>query len=188
MASNIQMSRGLRLMLAGLALSTTGCKSKDSGDDGSTSGTTLNGGGTGTQECGGTPPVITQVQCSSNGLVEYEPGSSYPTLLFNIFLEDEDADLSSVEVQLYYDDVVDGVVSTQDPEYPSNVELIDQEPCNRPSLTFNLTTFVSGVNPRFNVNYEWGVVVRDAGDVASEMYILECITPFENGDPGNGEG
>jgi|GEM_PF-3044120 len=176
------------LLMAGILAATIGCgKDKDSGDN-TGGGTELTGGGEGTPECGGVAPVITDIQCSNNGLAEYEPGSELPTLLFSIFLEDEDADLSQVEVQLYYDDVIDGVVSTQEPSYPASIETIDAEPCGRPSLTYNLVAFVSGVNPRFNQNYEWGVVVRDAGDVASEQYILECITPFENGDPGNGEG
>ena len=189
MSSIPSMPRMPALILAGGLAITTGCSGKgDSGDDGSTGGTTLTGGGEGTPECGGVAPTITEVQCAADGLKEYEPGSALPTLLFNIFIEDEDADLSSVNVQLYYDDVIDGVVSTQDPEFPASVETIDAEPCGRSSLTYNLSAFVSGVNPRFNINYEWGVVVRDAGDVASEMFILECITPFENGDAGNGEG
>jgi hypothetical protein len=189
MASNHLIPRSTSLLLVAALVATIGCKGKgDSADEGDDGGTTLAGGGQGVPECGGAAPVISEVQCSADGMKEYEPGSSLPTLLFEMFVEDEDADLSAVGVQLYYDDVIDGVVSTQDPDYPLSRETIDADPCNRSSLTFRLNAFVSGVNPRFNTNYEWGIVIRDAGDVASEMYILECITPFENGDAGNGEG
>jgi hypothetical protein len=52
----------------------------------------------------------------------------------------------------------------------------------------NLTVFVSGADPRFNLPYEWSVVVRDANDTAAEPYIIECMSPQANGEAGNGEG
>jgi hypothetical protein len=175
-------------VLAVLGALTTGCggDKTDSSDDGG--GTELPGGSDGTAECGGTPPVITEVQCSADGLKEFEQGSELPTLLLSIFVADEDADLNAMEVSIYLDDEVDGTVSTQDPEYAPIVVSLSQETCNEPDATVNISTFINGVSPRFNQTYEWGVVVRDANDDASAIYIFECITPFENGDAGTGEG
>ncbi len=175
-------------MLAVLGTLATGCGGDKSDSSAEGGGTELPGGGDGTAECGGAAPIITDVQCSADGLKEFEQGSELPTLLMSMFIEDEDADLNVMEVTVYFDDVVDGTVSTQDPEYPPIVVSLSQETCNEPEATVNITTFINGVSPRFNQAYEWGMVVRDANDDASAVYIFECITPFENGDPGNGEG
>ena len=56
------------------------------------------------------------------------------------------------------------------------------------AATVNIDVFINGVSPRYNQPYEWGVLVRDANNDASELYVFECITPFENGDAGTGEG
>lgn len=174
------------LLAAGLLVGCGGDKG-DSADE--ELGEEIPGGGdTDTPECGGAAPVVTEIQCSADGVKEYEPGSSLPTLLFKVFVEDEDADLESMELSLYYDDTIDGAVSTQEAPYPPSIITIDDTSCVNPSATVNLSVFVSGVDPRFNRNYEWSVVVRDANDVASEPFVFECITPFENGDEGNGEG
>ena len=183
------MTRSTIAALAVLASVTTAC-GKDKGDSGDDSTGEVLPGGTDTDEltCGGTPPVITSVQCEAAGLLEYEPGSSLPTLLFSVDVTDEDQDLENMTVELYFDDEVDGTVSTTDSPYSPSIVTIDSTECVTPESGVNLTVFVSGVDPRYNLNYEWSIVVRDANDIAAEPFILECITPQENGDAGNGEG
>lgn len=148
----------------------------------------IDGGGTTTEECGGTAPVITSVTCENGGLAEYEQGQELPTLLFRTDVTDADADLENMTVSLYFDDTIDGSVSTAESVYGDTIIPIDTTTCVNDAAGFVLTVFVNGVSPVFNTAYEWSVVVRDANDVAAEPFIVECITPYENGDTGNGEG
>jgi len=183
------MARLTFATLTAVAALSTACggDKEDTGQD--TTGEELPGGGdTDDLECGGTPPVVTSVQCEAAGLLEYEPGSSLPTLLFSIEVTDEDRDLENMSVELYFDDEVNGTVSTTESPYTPSIVTIDSTECVTPASGVNLTVFVSGVDPRFNTLYEWSIVVRDANDTAAEPFIIECITPFENGDAGNGEG
>lgn len=179
----------LLTLCAAVGICTAGCgKDKgDSSDEGG--GTVLPGGGEGTAECGGTPPVITEIQCSSIGLKEPEPGATaLPTLLMSLFITDEDQDLNSMQVEIYFDEDVDGAVSTQEVIYPPVLIPLSQDTCLDAEATVNIDVFINGVSPRYNQPYEWGVLVRDANNDASELYVFECITPFENGDAGTGEG
>jgi hypothetical protein len=173
--------------LAGTFASGCGGDKSDSGGD-DPYGEELPGGGEGTPECGGEAPVITQIQCSSPGVREYEQGEEHPTLKLSIFVEDADADLSYMEVEIYYDKEIDGAVSTQDPNFAPLIVNLSDDVCDEPSATNNIDIAINGTDPQWNLPYEWGVVVRDANDMASAMFIVECITPFENGDEGNGEG
>ena len=125
----------------------------------------------------------------SAGLKEPEPGATaLPTLLMSLFITDEDQDLNSMQVEIYFDEDVDGAVSTQEVIYPPVTIPLSQDTCLDAEATVNIDVFVNGVSPRYNQAYEWGVLVRDANNDASELYVFECITPFENGDAGNGEG
>ncbi|HCH62516.1 MAG TPA: hypothetical protein DFR83_06925 [Deltaproteobacteria bacterium] len=91
-------------------------------------------------------------------------------------------------VSIYFDDTLDGIVSTAEPFYNPVVVSLSENTCEEPDADVNLDLFVNGVTPRYNQTYEWGVVVEDANGFASELVVFECITPYENGDPGNGEG
>ncbi len=165
---------------------TAGC-GKDKSDSADEDGTTELAGGGGDAECGGTPPVITAIQCSAAGLKAPEQDAEeLPFLLMEMFIEDEDQDLNFMEVEIYFDDVVDGAVSTQDIVYPPIQIPLSQDECLDATATVNIDVFVNGTSPRFNSNYEWGVVIRDANRDASELFVFECITPYENGDSGTG--
>ena len=183
------MARSKLALIASVAAVVSACggDKEDTGED--TTGDALPGSGdTDDLECGGTAPVVTSVQCEAAGLQEYEPGSMLPTLLFSIDVTDEDQDLEFMTVELYFDDESDGEVSTTESPYSPSIVTIDTAECVTPASGVNLTVFVSGVDPRFNLPYEWSIVVRDANDVAAEPFIIECITPQENGEAGNGEG
>lgn len=186
-AHHTQSFKKFCTLAAAMTLAACGGNKSDSGDDGG--GTTLDAGGSGDDAtCGGTAPVITDVQCSASGLKVYEGDTELPTLLMGIYFEDEDQDLSAVSVELYADETVDGTVSTSSPLFQPVQVTLDEEECVTPEQGVNLTVFINGVDVRYNRIYEWAVVVRDANDTASEPFLLECISPYENGQEGNGEG
>lgn len=129
-------------------------------------------------------PVVERVTCTSGGLREVE-GEAYPTLEFVNQLTDVDADLHQNRIQIYFDDQLDGSVARSDSPYSPVTSSLPLDDCEGVAETeTTLTAFISGGSPPFDTELEWAFVVTDAGDLASEPYILTCRTPREDGSRG----
>jgi hypothetical protein len=86
------------------------------GDDGQVIGADGGDGGDDGDTCGGTPPVIEELRCENSGLQPDEVGNPTPTLTLWALTSDADADLSFYTLNIYFDDVVDGVRQAQEYE------------------------------------------------------------------------
>ncbi len=136
--------------------------------------------------CGGTPPVVLSVSCENTGVKDhYETG--VPTVTMGLWIEvnDEDGDLTQYEMQVYFDDVIDGAV---DPASASGfnpiTDSVEGNECEVTAATLGLNMYLQGGAPYFDTEYEWGVIIRDAGGVASELTLTTCYTPTATGEDG----
>ena len=84
-------------------------KGDDSGDADTYSGIdTAN-----SQTCAGEAPVITGIRCENTGLQEhFETGELIPTMRLWTEVSDSDGDLNRYQLEIYYDETVDGAVDT----------------------------------------------------------------------------
>ena len=127
-------------------------------------------------ECSGTAPVIETIDCIESDPQNIE-GTDYPTLTLRSTVTDEDGDLTSYSIMVYFDDVVDGVVDTSDAVYSPYTSSLQRDECAAPEAELGLRLAIPGVWPDYETEYEWGLVVSDAGGLASEMAIVTCATP-----------
>ena len=158
------------LGLAGVLL--VACGGKDSDEDSSAEATCE----------GGTPPVVSDVYCENTGIQIYGPtGEEAPTLTVWADVEDEDHDLESYTVTLFFDDVLDGTVSREQSLGPS-AGYPSPEPCGVSALLLGTTVYLRGGQPLYETPYEWGVVVTDATGLESELVMVTCTTPNTEGE------
>jgi hypothetical protein len=180
-------ARGLLPLAALLAGAACGGKGDDSGSGGST-GEVIDGGGDGGEvECGGAPPTLAIVSCASVGLQPYD-GGDYPTLQIQYTVNDEDGDLSAYSGYIYLDQVIDGAVSEESSPFTPVSGSAGPDECAEFDANLALNLGITGGNPAFNVEYEWGLKVVDAGGVGSELVVFTCITPKADGTDGDGSG
>lgn len=172
-------------------LGACGGKGEDSGGaDGG--GDTLPGGGGETGEpetCGGTAPVITDVQCAETGLVDDEAGVPTPYLLIMTTSTDVDGDLHRYSLGIYFDDTLDDdTVSTDNPVFNPLSATISEFECSVNEGNIGVRLLIPGGDPTLNTNYEWGLVLSDANGDTSEMAVIDCSTPKADGTAGDGTG
>ena len=139
--------------------------------------------------CGGTPPVVLSVSCENTGVKDhYETG--VPTVTMGLWIEvnDEDGDLSAYSGYIYLDQVIDGAVSEESSPFTPVSGSAGPDECAEFDANLALNLGITGGNPAFNVEYEWGLKVVDAGGVGSELVVFTCITPKADGTDGDGSG
>ena len=158
------------------------------GDEGEIIGADGTGDGDDGETCGGTPPVIEELRCETSGLQSDEVGNPTPTLTLWALTSDADEDLSYYTLNIYFDDVIDGVVSTDDPAFGPVEGSVSNSTCSTPEAQLGAILLIKGGNPELNKEYEFGVTVVDVAGVVSEMAVLTCITPMADGSPGDGMG
>lgn len=158
------------------------------GDEGEVIDADGGDGGDDSDTCGGTPPVIEELRCENTGLQPDEVGNPTPTLTLWALTSDADADLSFYTLNIYFDDVVDGAVSTDDPAFSPVEGAVSESTCTTDEAQLGAILLIKGGNPELNKEYEFGVTVEDVAGVVSEMAILSCITPLPDGSAGDGSG
>lgn len=174
-----------------VALAACGGDKEDSGgggDEGEIIGADGGDGAGDGDTCGGTPPVIEELRCENSGLKPDEVGNPTPTLTLWALSSDADADLSYYTLNVYFDDVVDGVVSTDDPAFSPVEGSVSDGTCSTPEAQLGAILLIKGGNPELNKEYEFGVTVVDVAGAVSEMAIVTCITPLADGSEGDGAG
>lgn len=175
------MARGMGGALC-LGLALVGCGDKE-GDSASAFGEEVEGGGSGSEECGGTAPVITEVVCENIGLQEYETGT-YPQLLMRMQVTDADKDIHQYSAEVYFDETEDGSVLLDSSPFDPVSGSTSEASCNTDDASINFGLVITGGNPSFDTVYEWALVVKDAQGLASDPYVLTCATPKEDGSDG----
>lgn len=136
--------------------------------------------------CGGAAPVIDGILVENAGLQDLDGEGESPTVLLTIAMSDEDNDLQPFQVDLWWDDVVDGVVD------PASAELLRFEPytldgyapCDVAAVNFGVNLEVDGGRYDFGATYEFAAVVTDAAGLASQPGVGVGVMPLEDGtDP-----
>jgi hypothetical protein len=141
---------------------------------------------TGVPSCGGAAPVIDGLLVENAGLQDLDGEGESPTVLLTISMSDEDEDLQPFQVDLWWDDVVDGVVD------PATAELLTFEPytldgyapCDVAAVNFGVNLEVDGGRYDYGASYEFAAVVTDAAGLASQPGLGLGVMPLEDGtDP-----
>jgi hypothetical protein len=139
---------------------------------------------TDTTTCEGTPPVIAELDIVNGGLVEFDIGP-LPTVQISVHTEDDDGDIDSMRVDVWWDATVDGTVNTAaaDGENGDPVQFDPQE-CSTNAGTYNFQLAVDGDRFAFDTEYEFAAIAYDAHEEASELAIASGYTPKADGSDG----
>jgi len=133
---------------------------------------------------GTTAPVITNIELENTGIQRYE-NDDWPTLTVWVDVEDDDWDLATYALAVYYDDVVDGAVeATSSNGYGSTGTLSEDGDCTAPSGKVGLTLYLAGGGIEYDTLYEFGAVVTDDHHTDSEMVTTSGYTPTSTGEDG----
>lgn len=142
------------------------------------------GDDTAVETCGGSVPVCTELTVEAReGLFDYE-GTDYPVLRVGATGEDEDADMKTMTVELWWDDVVDGVVDTSELGELGAYTFPDSGDCSTTGNTLYTDFAVDGNRFEYLTTYEFAGRVYDSTDLYSEIVIASGTTPNELGEAG----
>jgi len=169
----------LRASVVGIAL--LGCDGKGSiyVDDTGAPPLDTYGTGTVTSACGASPPTIEQVTCENTGLMEYpESGEVAPTLTLWTDASDADGDLHAYALTVYYDAAS---VSAGSEQASSRTATTHEPECEVPSASLRSVVYIFDRGLGYSQTYEWGVQLIDAGGHASDLGVVTCTTPAEDG-------
>ena len=171
----------MRRLILVSTLTLFGC-GKEGDTGGSGDGTTLGASGDGDEECDSAAPVVTNLTCENDGSrVDLEGVGEVPVLTFAMDVDDEDGDLHRYQLELYYDETIDGEVLDAGSPYTPTTSTVDgAEECETFTLGLSFRAPIPGV-PAPSTRYEWGLLVRDANTRASEMMTIACTTPAADG-------
>ncbi len=132
----------------------------------------------------GVAPVITAMELENTGVQRFE-NDEYPTLTVWVTAEDEDWDLASYKLAVYYDDVVDGVVEASTTnDFTNSGTLSDDGDCTAAGGTVGLTLGLAGGGIAYNTLTEFGAIVTDGNGLDSEMSVVSGYTPTSTGEDG----
>ncbi len=132
--------------------------------------------------CEGTAPVVTDLVVSNNGLYEFE-GVVSPSMKVSVTATDADSDLDLMDVQLWWDDVVDGAVDTSVAGARGGYIKMD-EPCTTAEATYGLIFQVEGGRFAYATAYEFAGEAYDAAGLVSAQVVAHGVTPREDGSDG----
>lgn len=175
------------VLIAPLALG-CGDKSAEDDDDGGGSGDTDDTAATTDdtgepQECSGAAPVIVDADCRNAGM-QNSGGGELPTMEFSAEATDEDGDLEAWTYIVLYDATPDGVLSGE-AELGTNTGGSGVA-CEVPTIQARASWFVDGGSLAYSTTYDFGLVVVDAAGQSSEVAVITCQMPGDNG-LGGGE-
>ncbi len=147
-------------------------------------GSTITLGDTGTPECGGSPPEISDGPwCEYLGLDSPEPGGSdLPVMRVYAMASDPDGDLHIRAVRSWFDGEPLGEIDQDTAEFKEkdrsrasnhDCQVFDTEVSDR-------WYFTEG-RVEWGADYDWGIAVQDAEGNWSEMAITTCAAPTSEG-------
>lgn len=112
------------------------------------------------ETCGDTAPEIVDLTVENTGMRDFS-GESYPALLLQAHATDADSDLEWYTVQVWWDDVVDGIVSRESTPAEVNGNLSGED-CAVADADLGIYLAVTGDGIPYEAEIEFGVVVKDA--------------------------
>ncbi|MEC7946232.1 MAG: hypothetical protein VX265_01615 [Myxococcota bacterium] len=178
-----------RALSLGLLASTTGLAGcgKETSQDTGESLIVAGSDGDDIGVCEGTVPVVDAVSCANTGIQpHYETGEDTVTMALRVEISDEDGDLHQYRMEIFLDEEIDGTVAASDSPFGPVNQTLDVDECAGFEANVELTLYLSGLNPAYDTHYDWGVVVTDAAGYASDIAVVDCITPTEDGADGTG--
>jgi hypothetical protein len=133
------------------------------------------------ETCGGTAPVCSELTVEAReGLYDFE-GTDSPVLRVGATGEDADADMKTMTVELWWDEVVDGAVDTAALGELGSYTF-DTDACASSGNTLFIDFQVDGNRFEYVTTYEFAGRVYDSTDMASEIVIASGTTPNELGE------
>jgi hypothetical protein len=132
--------------------------------------------------CGATnAPTITSFDITDDGMSEGDAcgDASRPMILLNANVGDLDGDLHLWRLQVWWDQKVDGSVSTDDA--PQEVQGSVGTECKAFTANLGMRLCVTG-NPPFSTELEFGARVLDDADNQSALVVKSFTTPNEAGE------
>jgi hypothetical protein len=145
-------------------------------------------GGSSTDECEGTLPVVDDIWCTNSGIKpHYETGEDTVTMQVWASVSDLDGDLTSYALQIFYDEEIDESVDTDIVNFSPVYGSVDSDECTANNADLGLTLYLTGDEPAYDTLYDWGVVVTDAAGLESEVAVISCWTPASDGSDGGVE-
>lgn len=129
-------------------------------------------------------PVIVSMELENTGLQRFE-NDDLPTLTVWVEAEDEDYDLASYKLEVYYDADIDGVVEANSTHGFSNSgTLSDDGTCTARGGTVGLTLGLAGGGIEYDTLTEFGAIITDGHGMSSEMSVISGYTPTSTGEDG----
>lgn len=187
MASGIaRRALALGILAGPLALAACGDK-----EDEDTGGALIDAGGDGDEVgvCEGTIPVVNSLSCVNTGIQpHFETGEDTVTMALLVDISDEDGDLHQYRMEIYLDEEIDGVVSSSDSPFGPVNQTLNVDECAGFEADVELTLYLTGLNPAYDTEYDWGIILTDAAGYESDMFVAGCITPAQDGSDGTGAG
>jgi hypothetical protein len=130
--------------------------------------------------CEGGYPTVTELTVTDAGELTVDAGT-FSSFAVSATAEDDDGDLHVISMDLWWDEVVDGEVSTSGAAGISSGAYRDPdwEDCEVFVTTFGLQIPVDGVRFLGNTAYEFAAVVHDANGMLSSPKVASGTTPEE---------
>lgn len=127
------------------------------------------------EQPGDTPPQIVSLTCEGQGVDLLVEDEAMPTMALEAEFSDVDGNLHILEMSIYMDEEVDGMVDTTS-ELIAFVRLDDGL---IPSLerTVGVNLAIDGDDLAFETTYEWAMVVEDSVGTRSAVQVVPCRTP-----------
>lgn len=142
------------------------------------------GGDTDEETCEGTNPVLSELTVENFGMYEFE-GEESPALKVTASGDDDDGDLHDMNLQIWWDDVVDGAVDTSSSGVEGGFYAMGDTDCGTFSANYNLLLEVDGDRFEYGVAYEFAAVIFDAAGLDSgEPVIASGVAPNADGTDG----
>jgi hypothetical protein len=132
--------------------------------------------------CGDTAPYVFAVTTSAAGLQKSPEGELLPAMLFAMEVIDDDGDLDHIGYELWYDEVVDGVVDTAVPAPVIGNTTLAGDPCGVGFVALNLTVTTDGGGMKYATEMDFALVASDARGNHSAPFVFAAWVPDENGD------
>ena len=167
------MSRWLWIPLALVAM---GCDGGGDDDDDTD---------VGIQPCGSADPVVEEITVQTFSYVFSEGEDPLPAIAVMARTTDDDGDLHSYTMRMWWDDTIDGRVLTEEEFSETYGDVPDTTRCETNEVGFTQVLALNGaaVAPPFDTTVELGVVVIDAAgneSAGGETTVHEFTVPAED--------
>lgn len=151
-----------------------------SGKDDSSNAPPINQDDSAEKVCEGSYPKVTELTIEDAGSLTVDAGT-FNSFAVSAQAEDDDGDLHVISMDLWWDEVVDGDVSTSEPAGISSAAYRDPdwEDCEVFVTVFGLQIPVDGVRFLGNTTYEFAAVVHDTNGMLSSPAVASGTTPEE---------